>query len=114
MKKFMILYHAPVEAMEQMQNTPPEQADEGMKAWMQWADKCGDHMVDLGTPLGKGQQINVNGSGRPSDKQVCGYSILTATDLDQAKELIQGHPHLSGWDDACTIEVHEFLPLPGQ
>ena len=40
MKKFMVIYHAPVEATEQMANASPDQMKEGMKPWMQWAQKC--------------------------------------------------------------------------
>ena len=46
MKKYIVIYHAPMSAMEQMQNTPPEEAKKGMEMWMQWAAKCGDHLVD--------------------------------------------------------------------
>lgn len=112
MKKFMVIYHAPVEAIQQIQNNTPEQSNEGMEAWMKWAQKCGEHLVDLGTPLGMGQKINVDGSSQNSDKQVCGYSVLQAKDMDHAKELIKDHPHLAGWDNACEIEIHESLPLP--
>lgn len=113
MKNYIVIYHAPTAALEQMQNVPPEQAKKGMELWMQWADKCGDHLVDLGSPLANGAKLNVDGSSENSRRQVCGYSILIAEGLDQAKELLQGHPHLSGWDAACEIEVHEALPLPG-
>ena|SRR5665811_37527 len=112
MKKFIILYHAPVEALEQTQNTPPEEAAKGMEMWMKWAEQCGDQLVDLGNPLGKGQSIDVNKNSKASKKQVCGYSFLQAENMNEAKKLIVDHPHLSGWDDACTIEVHEFLPMP--
>ena len=113
MKKYIVMYHAPVEALAQMQNTPPEEAAKGIEAWMAWAKKCGDHMVDLGTPLGMGQKLNVGGSSEGSTRGVCGYTILQANDMDHAKELLQGHPHLSGWDNACEIEVHEALDMPG-
>jgi len=32
--------------------------------------------------------------------------------LDEAKSLLNGHPHL-GWNAECAIEVHETMPLPG-
>lgn len=37
---------------------------------------------------------------------------LLANSMDEAKELLQGHPHLE-WAEGCEIEVHESLPLPG-
>ena len=113
MKKFIVIYHAPVDALSQMENTPPEEAKKGMELWMQWAAKCGKQLVDLGTPLGHGQKMNVDGSSNNSSRQVCGYSILEAENMEDAKALLKGHPHLSGWNDLCEIEVHESMPLPG-
>jgi hypothetical protein len=112
MKKFIVLYHAPAEVMKQTANATPEEMEKGMEVWMQWAKKCGDQLVDLGSPLVNGQQINANGNSKNSDKNVVGYSILQAESMDEAKDLLKGHPHL-GWFAACTIEVHETMPLPG-
>ena len=112
MKKFLVLYHAPMSAMEQMANVPKEQQAEGMMAWMQWAKSCGDKLIDMGTPLANGQQIHPGGKSEPSNKDVAGYSILQAENIDEAKKLLRGHPHL-GWNAACSIEIHETMPLPG-
>ncbi len=51
MSKYIVIYHAPAEVMAQMANATPEEREEGMKPWMAWAEKCGDQLVDLGTPL---------------------------------------------------------------
>jgi hypothetical protein len=69
-------------------------------------------MVDLGSPLAGGQRLNVGGSSVDSDRDVTGYTVLQAESIEKVKELLRGHPHLSGWDDSCTIEVHEAMPLP--
>ncbi|GAB3646077.1 hypothetical protein GCM10028791_05440 [Echinicola sediminis] len=111
MKKFIVLYHAPADAMEQTANTSPEDQAKGMEAWMAWAKKCGDKLVDLGAPLANGQALGPNGSSS-SDKEVAGYSILQAKDMEEAKALLKGHPHL-GWGKGCSIEVHETMSLPG-
>jgi hypothetical protein len=113
MKKYIVIYHAPMEAIARMQNMPPEESRKGMEIWMQWAENCGDHLVDHGTPLGFGQRLNVDGTSQNSKRQVCGYSVLQAENMEQARALLLGHPHLSGWDNACEIEVHVSLPLPG-
>jgi hypothetical protein len=112
MKKFIVLYHAPADAMQQTANTSPEEQAKGMEVWMQWAKKCGDKLLDLGSPLMNGQQISPDGKNKTSDKNVVGYSILQAENMEDAKSLLQGHPHL-GWNAACSIEVHETMPLPG-
>ena len=110
MNKYMVIYHAPTSAVEQLQDATPEDMKEGMEPWMAWAKRCGDGLVDLGTPLGGGQKVTKSGSS-PSDKNVTGYSILQAESLEAAKALVKGHPHLE-WAAGCEVEVHESLPLP--
>ena len=112
MKKFIVIYHAPADAMEQTANASPEEQAKGMEGWMQWAQKCGDKLVDMGTPLSNGQQLSPDGQSTPSNKDVAGYSVLQAGSMEEAKELLKGHPHLA-WNADCSIEVHEAMPLPG-
>ena len=112
MKKFIVIYHAPMDALAQMANMPKEEMQKGMEGWYKWAQECGDKLMDLGTPLMGGQKLGIGGKATPSERQVCGYSILQAKDIDEAISLLQGHPHL-GWNAACEIEVHESMPLPG-
>jgi hypothetical protein len=112
MKKFIVIYHAPIDAMEQTAKTSPEDQAKGMEMWMQWAQKCGDKLVDLGTPLANGQQLSPDGKSKNSSKNVAGYSVLQAENMEEAKALLKGHPHLA-WNAACSIEVHETMPLPG-
>ena len=110
MKTFVVIYYAPKEAMEMMQNVTPEEAQKGMEPWMAWANKCGSGLVDLGAPLGNGQRVTKSGSSS-SQGDVSGYSILQAEDMAAAKAMIEGHPHLE-WTGGCEIEVHEAMPLP--
>ena len=110
MKNYIVIYHAPTAAAEQMANATPEQMQEGMKPWMDWAQRCGSGLVDMGTPVGGGMKVTRSGSV-PSDRDVAGYSVLQAEDMDGALAMLRNHPHL-GWVDGCEIEVHESLPLP--
>ena len=112
MKKFIVIYHAPADAWEQTEETSSEDMEKGMEAWMQWAQKCGDKLVDMGTPLGNGLKLKPGGGSENSEKQVVGYSVLQAESLDEASELLKDHPHL-GWNADCEIELHESLALPG-
>ena len=108
-KKFIVIYHAPA-SWEQMGDATPEQMQEGMNAWMEWAAKAGEGLVDFGAPLAGGQKLSKSGNST-SDKSVVGYSILQAEDMEGAKALLQGHPHLE-WASGCEIEVHETMPTP--
>lgn len=110
MEEYVVIYHASASAVEQTKNMSPEDMKEGMELWMAWAKRCGDGLLDLGTPLGGGRKVTDSGSS-PSDKNVMGYSILQAENMEAAQALLKGHPHL-GWAAGCEIEVHESLPLP--
>jgi len=77
---------------------------------MKWVEKYGEHLVDMGAPLGNGQRIDASGTAS-SKAKVAGYSILQADSMAEAEELLKGKPHL-GWEDDRFIEVHEKIPLP--
>ena len=107
MKNFIVLYHMPMAAMA---NASPEDMKNSMEPWMAWASKCGSALVDFGTPLANGQKLSKSGNSS-SDKNVIGYSILQAENIEGAIALLQGHPHLE-FADSCEIEVHESMPPP--
>ena len=111
MTKFLFVYHAPMSPAEAAP-PDPEQMEEVTGQWMAWAGKVGDGMVDLGTPLDNGVRVAPDGSTSPSTREVSGYSIIEAADLDAALALAKDHPHLN-MPGGCEIEVHEALPVPG-
>ena len=60
MKKYMVIYHAPAAAIEQVRAGSPEDQKEDMAPWMAWVERCGDGLVDLGNTTGgraKGHQV---------------------------------------------------------
>ncbi|MBO9520536.1 MAG: hypothetical protein J7518_03280 [Nocardioidaceae bacterium] len=97
MTKYLVLYRADVSATEQMGNASPEEAQAGMDAWMAWMGKAGDAIVDFGSPVDGG------------DSGIGGYSILQADSREGLDAVLEGHPHL----EVGTIDVLEFLPVPG-
>jgi len=109
MTKFMVLYRSAVSAREQMASGTPEQAQAGMEAWMAWAAKAGDAVVDLGTPLADAARLGPASTGGDS-LPVTGFSILQAESADAVTSVLEGHPHLQ-WGG--SIDVLEFLPIPG-
>jgi hypothetical protein len=109
MTKFLVIYYSSKEDMKKMENVSPEEAKKGMEPWMQWAQKCGDGLVDLGAPLGNGQKVAKSGA-TPTDKDVTGYSILQAENMEKAQEMLKDHPHLE-WSDECEIEIYEAMPM---
>ena len=109
MKKFMVIYTAPKSAMEEMGKISPEEMKKVMEHWMDWAKKCGDSLVDLGTPLIDGQKLTKSGSSK-SDSSIRMYSILQAEDMEGAKALLMDHPHLE-WPEGAEIEIFESKPI---
>lgn len=110
MKKFVVLYIAAQSAQAQMAESSPEAAQEGMKAWLAWAERAGEGLVDMGNPLGAGKEITATGTADGSTG-VAGYAILQAEDLAGAQALLDGHPHLMM--PGASIQVYESLDLPG-
>jgi hypothetical protein len=112
MKRFLVLYRSPVSASEQLANATPEQMQAGMQAWMSWAERAGDAVVDLGSPLGGGTRI-AGGSVSGDDTDATGFSIVQAESAEDAAELFRDHPHLGMPGGGSSIEIFELLPLPG-
>ena len=110
MGKYVVLYYAPKSAGEAMSAATPEDMKKGMELWMTWAERCGEGLVDIGAPLGGGRKVTKSGT-TPSDKDVTGYSVLQAENMEAAQALLTDHPHL-GWEAGCEIEIHEAIPLP--
>jgi hypothetical protein len=111
MKKFLVLYQSSVPASEQVKNATPAQAKAGMDAWMAWAGRAGSGIVDMGSPVATTMRLSgptqvVNGNA-----QVGGYSILQAESKDAMMALLSNHPHFMS--PGASIEVFEFLPIPG-
>jgi hypothetical protein len=102
--KYLVLYRSTMTAEEQMTQSTPEQAQAGMAAWTAWADRAGDAVVDLGTPLA------VVDPGGDSGDPIGGYSILQAESHEALGAVLEGHPHKAM---GGTIETLECLQIPG-
>ncbi|MGA8211000.1 MAG: hypothetical protein WB441_02315 [Nocardioidaceae bacterium] len=110
MSTYVFIYHAPMTPAEATPPTP-EQMASVMQQWNDWAGTVGDRMVDFGAPLGGGVRVSGDGATTPSEREVAGYTVLQAADLDEALGLARNHPHLR-MPGGCEIEVHEAQPIP--
>ena len=104
MTKYLVLYRSGMTASEQMASSTPEQAQAGMDAWMAWAGRAGDAIVDLGSPT------SVVDPGGDSGDPIGGYSIMQADSPDALAALLDSHPHKTM---GGTIETLECLSMPG-
>src|SRR5579862_7358268 len=109
MNKYMILYKSDMDPEAMMRNMTPEQSKNGMDMWMQWSQKAGNSVVDLGNPLGKGQIVTKNGSSK-APTGVSGFTIMQGENMDDVKNKLKNHPHFMG-PGMNSIEIYEFLPL---
>ena len=107
MKKFMILYMAPVAAEQQM-NVSPEEMKKGMEPWIAWFKKQGKAIVDMGAPLGMGMNFTKRASSK-GKTQITGYTIVQAEDMNSVKAMVSSHPHFVL--PKATIEVLEIMPM---
>jgi len=110
MKKFLVLYKAPMSSFEQMKHTTPDQQKAGMDAWMAWGKKASSAIVEMGAPLGKSVRVTKGGSS-PTTNDLGGYSILQAESKEALAETLKGHPHFMMPEG--FIEVVEVMPVPG-
>ena len=107
MPKYVILYRSSFSPGAQMGT--PEQAAEGMRAWMSWAGRAGSALVDMGAPLA---QVATEGPAGDTGVGISGYSVLEADSTDAVKQLLDKHPHLS-MPGGSFIEILQCLPVPG-
>jgi hypothetical protein len=110
MHRFIVLYRAPQQVAERFASASPEEAQQGVRMWVDWAGKIGPALLDPGKPLGNAVTVHPSGVAR-SDTDIIGMSILQAESMDSALELVKGHHHLS-WAEGCEITVLEEMPIP--
>ena len=110
MKKFLVLYKAPMSSFEQMKSATPEQQKAGMDAWMAWSKKAAGSIVDMGAPLGKSLRVTPGGAS-PTSNDLGGYSVLQAESKEALADTMKGHPHFMTPDG--FIEIVDVMPIPG-
>lgn len=110
MHRFIVLYRAPVDVAQRFAEATPEEAQQGLQLWVDWAAKLGPALLDAGKPLGNAVTVQPAGVTRP-ETDIIGMSILQADSMDQALEMVKDHHHLS-WAESCAITVLEEMPIP--
>lgn len=110
MTKYLVLYHSPTSRREQMAKATPAQSKAGMELWMSWSKKNAGAIVDLGAPVGDGKRVEPR-STSDSKSTVAGFSLLQANSMEAAIKACADHPHFQ--TPSSSIEIFEFLPMPG-
>jgi hypothetical protein len=110
MHRFIVLYRAPQNVAERFAQASPEEAQQGVQLWVDWATKLGSALLDPGKPLGNAVTVQPAGATK-SETDIIGMSILQANSMDEALGMVEDHHHLH-WADSCEITVLEEMPIP--
>ena len=114
MKKFLILYLAPVSVVDEWKKTNPETrmvAEQKMQGeWHKWMNDHAKMLTDKGAGVGRTKRISPQGTA-DARNDIMLYAIVEAESHDAAAKAFHGHPHLQ--IPKSSIEVMEINPLPG-
>jgi hypothetical protein len=118
MKKFLAIYIGTASALEKSgwneMNEEKRKRREaaGIKAWEEWGMAHADAIVDQGSPLGKTKRAAATGI-TDLKNSMTGYVIVQAESHEAAARMFENHPHFTIFP-GDSVEIMEFLPLPGQ
>jgi hypothetical protein len=84
----------------------PSQLDsDAATPWMEFRDALGDKVVDFGNPVFTSSSLGNCGAGT----HLCGYSFVTADDLESAVALAKGAPVVSAGGGVEVGEITELM-----
>lgn len=108
MKKFLALYGASAELLEQWKDMSQEDGEKEMAEWMKWMETHESALIDAGNPVGKNMRINNNGASDVSN-EICGYTILQAESHEDASKMLSSNPHVvPQWAYIELMEITEM------
>jgi hypothetical protein len=99
MPKYVFAYRSPEVRIPSQPD--PEQAT----PWMEFRDALGEKVVDFGNPVFTSSSLGNCGAGT----QLCGYSFVTADDLESAIALAKGAPIVSAGGGVEVGEITELM-----
>lgn len=103
MTKYMFAYHG-----GKTPETPEEGAKE-MEKWKQWMGGMGASLVDGGNPVGMSTTVSAKGVANDGGANpLSGYSIIEASNLDEAVAHAKGCPIC---ESGGSVEVAEIVNL---
>lgn len=109
MKKFLLIYHSPKEALEKFSTMSKDDIQKDMDIWEKWGEKNKGYIIDFGNPVGTQHVVSADTFKEKGD-DVTGYSIIQAEDINQAKELLKDHPALKD-NDGSTLSLYPVVDM---
>lgn len=114
MKKFLVLYMAPVAMLDEWMKKDPEQRkaeEQQLQAkWQTWMQEHENMFSGMTAGIGKVKRIAPSGV-IDTRNDLMMYSIVEAESHEAAAEAFKGHPHLE--IPQSSIEIMPINPLPG-
>ncbi len=105
MANYLLVYHGGGEGLPETE----EGMAELMAAWQGWFGALGDAVVDGGNPVGPSHTLTTAGASEGGGANpATGYSIISASSMDDALEKSKGCPVLAG---GGSIEVCQIVPV---
>ena len=113
MKKFLVLYKAPVAVIEEWMKKPPEERKvEEDKMKSEWDTWMKEHGAALKETAGAGKTKRVTKEGvKDTKNDIMLYSIVEAESPEAVAELFESHPHFE--IPEASIEIMPINSLPG-
>jgi len=104
MAKYLFVYHGGKNAESEAELA------ESLDAWGSWFGSMGAAVIDGGNPVGKSSTINSDGSvvNDGGANPASGYSLIEASDLDDAISKARGCPILNV---DGSIEIAEAIDM---
>ncbi len=89
MPRFLITYHG-----NGMPHDPESMAS-AREAFMQWAAKTGDALVEPGAPIGSTRTVSSTGTqDGPASGPINGWSVLEAANAEEVAQKLSDHPFI--------------------
>jgi hypothetical protein len=103
MARFLVTYHG-----SEMSHDPESMA-RAREAFMQWAQKTGDALLDPGSPVQSTKTVSSAGTeDGPAAGPFSGWSVIEAADAEAALDALKDHPFISRGGVLQISEPVEF------
>ncbi len=104
MDKFLLVYYGG------KMSATPEEGQKSMEVWMKWFKDLGKAVVDMGAPTMPGKVVGKRSTkaGFVGEQPVTGYTVLQATNLDEAVKLAKTCPQI---EDGGQIAVYTIMSM---
>ena len=92
MKRYIVFGFTDESTVNQADEPTQEERQVIFTKWRNWAEKMGDKLVSMGSPLVNGVRINGDGIQTGTVSDLAGYMIIKAENPEHAAELLQQSP----------------------